>query len=423
MNRKAKQNLRKPKQHIRNPRHIRRKVLWIIIALGAIVYVPLISLVIKNKGIPDNYFTYPPLAEIGTKSEPSMVFNVCVSILFILVLILLLYPKAYCYIFGKYFCFERFPGPDRDVPRVKLPFWFWIGLLVTSGTTVLLWGKFSEPRWLVQWALLPLWWGFVLVIDGLVYKRSGGRSLVNNEPTQLILMAVTSISGWFLFDYFNFFINLNWYYPAADSMKHDSFLLYAFFGSASFIPMAFEWYYLFRTFRFFKGLYRRGPVVKFPRWLRLSLIIVSFVLLCFTPYYPDHLFWVVWLVPVIILSIVIDYLRIWTPFDSIKTAGNWTALLVIAPAFLVQGLILECWNYFSAYHLPDGSIQTYNTAYWRYTIPWITKVKIFEMPILGYLGYVPFSVFCWIWWITISFLTRKSTSYSLHEDFARTSTR
>src|SRR5690349_9906941 len=90
--RKPGQQVRKPVQHIRKPiRHIKRKVMWIIIALGAIVYVPLISLIIKNKDIPDNYFTYPPLARIGTKSEPSMMFNVCVSILFILVLILLAY--------------------------------------------------------------------------------------------------------------------------------------------------------------------------------------------------------------------------------------------------------------------------------------------------------------------------------------------
>jgi hypothetical protein len=396
---------------------LRRKILWIIISLAAIVLVPLIALIIKYKGIPDDFFIYPPLAAIGTKSEPAMAFNICVFIIFGLVAILLIYPRAYCFIFPKHFCFKKVKAEPVAVKKVKFPIWFWIGLFSWVATTVLLWGKFSQPRWIIEWALLPLWWGFILFIDGIVYKRSGGESLVNDEPAELISMAVISISGWFLFDYLNFYINLNWYYPDAGLLKHDYFLLYALFGSACFIPMAFEWYYLLRTFNFLNRCYKYGPVCKFPGWLRIGLIIASFVCLGLAPFFPDHLFWVVWLGPLIILSIVIDFLGIWTPFASIKERGDWTALLVIAPAFLIQGFILECWNYFSAFHLPDGSIKTYNPAYWIYTIPWIIKIRIFEMPILGYLGYIPFSIFCWIWWVTLSYLMNVKTNYSLHEDY------
>lgn len=52
---------------------------------------------------------------------------------------------------------------------------------------------------------------------------------------------------------------------------------------------------------------------------------------------------------------------------------------VFAVAALVCGFFWEFWNY--------GALPK-----WYYTIPYFGFGKIFEMPILGYLGYLPFGL-------------------------------
>jgi hypothetical protein len=36
----------------------------------------------------------------------------------------------------------------------------------------------------------------------------------------------------------------------------------------------------------------------------------------------------------------------------------------------------------------------YSLAKWEYSIPFVHRFKIFEMPILGYAGYIPFGLVC-----------------------------
>jgi hypothetical protein len=254
------------------------------------------------------------------------------------------------------------------------------------------------------------------MLDALVYYRNGGVSLASNAPTELISMAVLSISGWLIFEYFNFFIRLNWYYPFANLISHDKFLLYAVAGSSAFIPMAFEWYQLLRTFQSLNVKYKFGPKVRFSKGVRIGLLILSVVGMIASSYHPNNLFYVVWLAPLTILTIVLGFLGIWTPFISIRDSGDWSSLLIFAPAFLIQGVFLECANYLSAEHLPSG-IKSSNPGFWEYCIPYVKSWRIFEMPLLGYLGYIPFSIYCWIWFISMAFLMNISTSLSLIEDY------
>jgi hypothetical protein len=50
----------------------------------------------------------------------------------------------------------------------------------------------------------------------------------------------------------------------------------------------------------------------------------------------------------------------------------------LALGVLVCGLFWEMWNF---YAMPK----------WYYTVPYLGFLKLFEMPILGYLGYIPFA--------------------------------
>jgi hypothetical protein len=52
-----------------------------------------------------------------------------------------------------------------------------------------------------------------------------------------------------------------------------------------------------------------------------------------------------------------------------------------AMAALICGGFWEMWNFFSL-------------AKWKYSIPFVHRYLIFEMPLLGYAGYLPFGLQC-----------------------------
>jgi len=67
-------------------------------------------------------------------------------------------------------------------------------------------------------------------------------------------------------------------------------------------------------------------------------------------------------------------------FDSLK-AGDWEPLGAFALAALICGLFWEMWNQFSL-------------AHWEYSIPWVDRFHLFQMPLLGYAGYLTFGWEC-----------------------------
>jgi hypothetical protein len=61
--------------------------------------------------------------------------------------------------------------------------------------------------------------------------------------------------------------------------------------------------------------------------------------------------------------------------------GDWRPLVVPAWAALICGFFWELWNYHSL-------------ARWTYTVPFVQRFHLFEMPLVGYGGYLPFGIEC-----------------------------
>jgi hypothetical protein len=61
--------------------------------------------------------------------------------------------------------------------------------------------------------------------------------------------------------------------------------------------------------------------------------------------------------------------------------GDWRLVVSSALAALICGWFWEMWNY-------------YSLAKWEYVIPFVHRFQVFEMPILGYAGYLPFGLEC-----------------------------
>ena len=65
--------------------------------------------------------------------------------------------------------------------------------------------------------------------------------------------------------------------------------------------------------------------------------------------------------------------------------GRYGLILRLLVAGLLCGFLWEFWNYWSG-------------AKWVYTVPHFNFWKVFEMPVLGYLGFPPFALECYVLW-------------------------
>jgi hypothetical protein len=60
-------------------------------------------------------------------------------------------------------------------------------------------------------------------------------------------------------------------------------------------------------------------------------------------------------------------------------SGDWRAVLALWGGCLICGFFWEMWN-----------VHSYPK--WVYQIPFVDVLHVFEMPLLGYFGYLPFAL-------------------------------
>jgi hypothetical protein len=195
-----------------------------------------------------------------------------------------------------------------------------------------------------------------------------------------LLFPLSAVFWWF-FEYLNRFVQ-NWHYSGADYPSVTYFTL-ASLSFATVLPAVLsvhEWLLTFSRLRAFlaRDGFRKlsgGPAAA---WGTFLLCSAGLLLL---GVWPDHLFWLLWVAPLgMILAVQALGGRRSVMLQSLA-AGRWGAVAVAALAGLFCGFFWELWNYCSL-------------ARWVYTIPWVDRFRVFEMPILGYAGYLPFGWLC-----------------------------
>jgi len=361
----------------------------------AMIFFPIFGTLLNFKGkVPTNFYQFPPL--FPDEKAP---FNLTV---FIIIAVICLFIIM-LYLFPQWVGFKKVNIEKQKLkgPKYKLPVWFWFGLFIFISSIFFLWGKCSNPKWIVNWLLIPLFWGIIFIVDGIVYIRTSGRSLIGARPQTLIAIAVCSVGGWLLFEYLNFFVRKNWYYPAGNLISGEQFLLYSALGSSALLTIVFEWYMLLKSFTRLSVRYSKGTKVKISRKIWLAILIISLMAFIMIPFFPNQLFFLIWITPMTALFAVLSLRQKWTPISALEK-GNWTPVALIALSYLIQGVLYECWNYFGGYHLSNGVLHTFNPGYWMYSIPYVDKFHIFEMPVLGLFGYLPFGLYCWAAWLAFA---------------------
>lgn len=381
--------------------------LLLIFSLLLIIYIPLIGSLIKfGKNIP-GYGDFPAKQVILPPSFSSLAFGI--GVIFVTsILVFLIFPN----LFG----FKKIKriNQKEQLNGSIFPEWFKFGIIMFIMSFSIFWGKIPiVDNFLDPFMFVPIWWGVILILDGIVYKRTNGNSLISKKPKTVVLLATFSSIGWFIFEYLNFFILENWYYP-----NNHIFTVYGnyvwYMASYTIIfPQVFEIYNLFETIPSIRDKYKFGPKLKFSKFIMIIILIIGIIFSFLLGLFPYQLFFTVWTNPVLIIASILGLLGIYNIFSPIKN-GDWSQLILIGIAMIICGLMWEFVNF--------GSEKFYNyrplnPSYWKYAVPYVNKIHLpfSEMPILGYFGYIPYGWVCWLQWSLASKLFGFDDNISIQD--------
>jgi len=291
------------------------------------------------------------------------------------------------------------------------PTWFKPSLIILILSWFFMWKGFESIQFVSYYTFVPLWWSFIFVLDGLVYKRNNGISLVSSKPDTMKLLAIVSCFSWFVFEFQNYFVIENWYYPNNKIFSNFGNISWQLLSYTTVLPAIFEWYHLLCTFKKLKQKYEFGPKISLSRSMQIAALAVGLTFSFLMGLYPFTLFWMLWvsLIPVLVPAMVLS--GYWTPFKPISKKGDYSSVVLIAIATLLNGFFWELWNFGSAYFHPH---QATNPNFWKYSVPYLDKYHFFsEMPILGYFGYLYFGIGCWVLWLAMGYIFGFKTELSL----------
>jgi len=261
----------------------------------------------------------------------------------------------------------------------SFPWWGWAALAGCLVFWTLAWTRFPWFGALQPHTFFPLWFAFIILINAVCYYRSG-RCMLTHQRAYFVRLFFLSAGFWWFFEYLNRFVQ-NWYYTGSDYPPLTYFLL-ATLSFSTVLPAVLGMRDLIRTFSFFEVRYH-GFAPRPPGSTRIlacfSLLLAS-AGLAGIGVWPDLLFPLLWVSPLLVIT---SLQRLFgRPHVFTATGdGDWRPVVSVALAALVCGLFWEMWNF-------------YSLARWTYSVPLVHRFQIFEMPVLGYAGYLPFGLEC-----------------------------
>ncbi len=243
-----------------------------------------------------------------------------------------------------------------------------------------------------DWYFPIIWFSYILVIDALVYKIRK-KSLINNHFYSFIGLFILSVFFWYIFEFFNVFTK-NWVYIGIENLDLRRALILKIISFSTVLPALFETTSLIKSVHLFNKIKLRKSYNISKNFL--YFMIVLGILCFFLPIFlPKFTFPLVWLSFFLILD-PINYLNNQPSIIRDIKNKNLAIILSLLFAGIILGFFWEFWNY-------------YATIKWVYDIPFLGYFKIFEMPVLGYLGYFPFAFELYaMYWFIRSLFTYKN---------------
>ena len=217
----------------------------------------------------------------------------------------------------------------------------------------------------------------IFIVDQAVYSRRG-NSLWVNRRREFLFLIPQSVFFWMIFEGLNFYLQ-NWHYEGITREAAFRWPGY-FIAYGTVLPALFETTELLDAL----GLFRHSRVRPIPgsrAWYWPFFIMGGFFL--YAPvFWPECFFPLIWGAFVFLLEPALhmrgghSLMREWE-------GGSPRTFLLLLTAGFICGVLWEFWNFWAV-------------SKWVYTVPHVGFLKVFEMPALGFGGFPPLAVACYV---------------------------
>jgi hypothetical protein len=213
------------------------------------------------------------------------------------------------------------------------------------------------------------WWSYIILLDSLVSLRSGRFLFLDRFLPAVIIV---SCGYWCAFELVNLRIG-NWFYinvPHAIPLRYAGYVL----AYGTVIPA------IGLTASIISPFLGRVGVrpVTVSRNYPVQAVSCGIALFLLTLIFPGYLFGLAWVFAIPLID-GINYRVGHRSFMGDLERGEVGRLLGALASGLVCGLLWETWNSLSP-------------VKWVYTVPFFEGMKVFEMPLPGYIGFPVFGV-------------------------------
>ena len=258
----------------------------------------------------------------------------------------------------------------------RIPAYAYFGAALNLAAWTSSWARFGP--W--AYTFFALWFGFILLLDGLNVGVSGSSPL-RRSKARFVLMFVVSSVFWWVFEGLNVPVQ-NWHYIFDHPYSPLAYFLIASLNFSTVLPAVMEIASLYTSLPALRPRSRGAADQDEPRARRRSialLLALGAVMLALPFLVPQVFYGLVWLCLVFLLD-PINHLFGRKSTLAHLLARDWRFLVALPLAGITCGFFWEMWNSLA---LPK----------WYYTIPFVDRFPhLFEMPLPGYLGYLPFAL-------------------------------
>ena len=316
------------------------------------------------------YLEFPPQTRYVTHA-PFSTGAFILYVVFILLVVGLLVAAG----FRRSVVKIKSPGPLKR----NFPWWGWAALSGCAVFWTLAWTRFPWFAAQQPHTFFPLWFTFIILINAVCFYRSGS-CMLTARPVYFLRLFFISAFFWWFFEYLNRFVQ-NWTYTGSEYSPLTYFLL-ATLSFSTVLPAVLGMRDLLRTFPFIENrFYRLKPrPLNHPTVFAWLCLLFAGVGLAGIGVLPDLLFPLLWVSPLLVIT-GLQQLYGRPHIFSAGATGDWRPVVSAALAALICGFFWEMWNF-------------YSLARWTYSVPLVHRFQIFEMPLLGYAGYLPFGLEC-----------------------------
>ncbi|MFB6231686.1 MAG: hypothetical protein ABEL04_11075 [Salinibacter sp.] len=250
----------------------------------------------------------------------------------------------------------------------------WVGLGLIAIAWPLNWGLGVEGL-RTHLLFFPLWLGYALAVDALVARRRG-TSILTRSWVDFVGLFGASVPAWWFFEAINVRTQ-NWTYVGAEHFGDLTYALLATVAFSTVMPAVFgtaEW---IRSFDWIDRL-EKGPSLSPTRRLMGVFVGIGAAMLVLLLVWPTYFYPFTWGCA-FFLTVPVNWLLGRPTLLDYTATGDWRPVVALALGALACGFVWEMWN---AYAYPK----------WTYDAPGVNFWHVFEMPLIGFIGYLPFGL-------------------------------